>query len=813
MSARMKDIIVLIIIAFIIIFINFPMLMGFINAKDSITFSYPYFYILKQNINNSSFPLWSHLLNYPIFAESQGGFAHPLHYILTYLLPFWLSHNLSLLIHLLIGSLFLYLYLRFIGLSLLSSLIGSLSFITSSQFSIHLGIMPFIEGASYLPLFLYLVHKAEKGRRLFWHSLFIIVGGISLLCGHFQFALMGIGISLFYIIFISKLHIIKKIGNILIIIFGIISISSIQTFPSLELVRQSERTQDEFDRFYQSYNPLNIITFIDPTFFGEMPHPPAYKIDNNISLKTPNANFWGSGSYFESVYFIGLLPFFLSVLSLFTGFNDEKKRLKWFFITIILIGIFFALGRFNPLAKLTLKLPPLSLFRIPSRYMFLTITSISILSAFGFEALNKNKIRSSYLNLLVISQIVYIILIIIIGLFITREESRLNEFLLMIYGEREGSQLELSKEGYQKKIDILIERAKNSIRISNPDRLRMVFITAIFITAISILRKSKGNIKKITIYFIFLITIVETIHNGILREKVIPYWRFKRPEISEVINPNNKYAIYSSGWDIPLGKEDISTDILIPNTNALFGFTSPHLRLSYEYSIMSRIRELIWTNLYEDGSGEYPITRYKPTTTPKSLKPLEMLSVKYLISTHQIYSERAILINKREYDEIPIYLYLLPSSPLLIYTPVRVIHKKDNNSFQKFITGNEYIAGEDIVFIDGRETSQTLGSSNITIENTTRNEIKLLYEGEGGYIATSILSYPGWECFIDGSPSKIETAFNGLIAIPVIPGSHTVLLKYEPELFKIGLYISALSFIIIVSIITISLGFRKRDEG
>jgi len=812
MSERMKDTIILLVIALIIILLNLPLLLGIINAKDSITFSYPYFNILKTGINNGSFPLWSHLLNYPVFAESQGGFAHPLHYILASLLPFWFSHNLSLLIHLLIGALFLYAYLRLIGLQWLSSFIGSLAFITSSQFSIHLGITPFIEGASYIPLFLYLIQRAEKGKKSIWYPLFALTGGLSLLCGHFQFALMGIGISLLYILVISKSHLIKRIFFIFIILAGIIAVASIQLLPSIELANNSNRAESEFDRFYESYNPIHLITYIDQTFFGTMPHPPAYETDDNIKLKTITENYWGSGSYFESTYFIGLIPFILAILSFFTTYEKEKKRLKWFFITTALIGLFFALGKFNPLSKMILQLPPLSLFRMPARYMFLTIISLSILSAFGFETLIKNKIKPLYLNLLIIFQIVYIIAIIILGLFINKEESYIKESLMMKYGERGGSALELSKEGYQKKIDILIERAKNSINIFNPDRLRVIIITAIFICAIVILRKSKGNVRKITIYSVFLLTLFDILSDGLIRESVIPYWKFKPPEIIKSLESNDRWNIFSTGWDIPVGKEAISTDMIIPNANALFGFSTPLPRLSYEYSATASIRELVWLNLYEAGSGDYPFRRFKPTETPKSLSPLEMLSVRYLITTHPINSDRASLMNRIDNEGALIYVYTLSSSPQIIYAPERAIHIRDNEEFEGFITGDDYKAGKDIVLIDGGDKQETISPGNVTIDKISDNAIGMTYNGEGGYIATSMLSYPGWRCYIDGVLSKIETVFSGLISIPVQSGKHSILLKYEPGTFTLGLYISALTTLIIVLIIILLFIFRRKIE-
>jgi len=799
LSERTKELTTYLFIALFITILNLPLLLGPLNAKDAITFSYPYFTILKNGLKNGEFPLWSHLLNYPAFAESQGGFAHPLHIILSYLLPPWLAHNITILVHLLLAGLSLYAFIRLIGLSRISSVIGGLAFASSSQFSLHLGIMPFIEGASYTPLLLFLAEKAKRGNEIIWYGLFILVGGLSLLCGHFQFASMGIALSLLYILFTSNRKFLRRLIITFILISGIFVVSSIQLLPSLELALHSDRLKSGFNRLEQSYNPIHLITFFDNSLFGSSPHPPAYNTTGNIALRNVKETYWGSGSYFESTYSIGLIPFLFAMLAVFAIHHKRLNRIKWFFVLMTLIGIFLALGKFNPLAKLILKIPPLSFFRMPARYMFLTLVSLSVLSAMGVDALNREKIKKSFINLLVITQIAFIITIIILNLLITEEGNRITNYLTMRYGERDGSADQLSTDAYQEKITIMLERAGECLNITNSGRLRTIVMVAMFIGVSTIAIRSRKKRTIMPLLLVSIITLIDIAQSSVFRERVIPYTQFKSPECITSLKSAENYSIFSSGWD--LADERFSTELLVPNTNILFGLRTPIPRLSFEHQYTALMRRLVWTNLHERGRGTYPLSRYTPTTKPVSLKPLEMLSIKYLLTTHQIISEEVKLISKIDRESFTIYLYELINSPPLIYTPSRFIYVKDIDEMEEYITDNNFIPEYDLIITGSRSLAEYTDGGEVIIDAIKDNQIEMTYIGEGGYIATSILSYPGWRCFIDGVEVGVEEAFGGLMAIPIQPGEHLIVLEFLPATFATGLYISLTGTIIIILII------------
>jgi len=77
----------------------------------------------------------------------------------------------------------------------------------------------------------------------------------------------------------------------------------------------------------------------------------------------------------------------------------------------------------------------------------------------------------------------------------------------------------------------------------------------------------------------------------------------------------------------------------------------------------------------------------------------------------------------------------------------------------------------------------------VTIQSSTKDE---------AFIKIPDSYYPGWKAYIDGEETEIyrtDLIFRG-IRIPA--GEHTVIMKYRPDSFKIGLAISSLSFVVFV---------------
>jgi uncharacterized membrane protein YfhO len=79
------------------------------------------------------------------------------------------------------------------------------------------------------------------------------------------------------------------------------------------------------------------------------------------------------------------------------------------------------------------------------------------------------------------------------------------------------------------------------------------------------------------------------------------------------------------------------------------------------------------------------------------------------------------------------------------------------------------------------------------------NVLKLAVKtDQSGFLFLSDNFYPGWRAFVDGVETKIYRANFTFRAVPLSPGEHEVKFIYEPLLFKIGLYLSWGTLILLI---------------
>ena len=67
-----------------------------------------------------------------------------------------------------------------------------------------------------------------------------------------------------------------------------------------------------------------------------------------------------------------------------------------------------------------------------------------------------------------------------------------------------------------------------------------------------------------------------------------------------------------------------------------------------------------------------------------------------------------------------------------------------------------------------------------------------------GLMYTSIIYDEGWTAYVDGKEVELSSIKDALIAIPVPEGTHTVELRYTPEGYVKGWFITIASVIVLV---------------
>jgi hypothetical protein len=70
--------------------------------------------------------------------------------------------------------------------------------------------------------------------------------------------------------------------------------------------------------------------------------------------------------------------------------------------------------------------------------------------------------------------------------------------------------------------------------------------------------------------------------------------------------------------------------------------------------------------------------------------------------------------------------------------------------------------------------------------------------------------YPGWVATLDGTTTPILRAYGALAAVVVPAGEHTIVFKYDPLSYKLGVIISLLAWITVLLLGGVSLYRRER---
>ncbi|MDQ3239438.1 MAG: YfhO family protein [bacterium] len=426
-----------IIIVTIISIVFSPYLFGYVGitpnvgTNDLTDTQIPFRKALSDSLKEGRLPLWDPRISsgFPFFAEGQSGSLHPLNllYAITPIKP-WLSVSLSIVTAIAISSLGMYffldklLYNKFsnsISHINLISLFGSLVWGLSGFHLNHIAHLNVLNVICLLPWQLIIIENILSNEKILVNKLKNIVFltltiSLQILSGHPQFMAYSIMFVMLYWFFnqilikeSSKLK--SSLGNFIIIVISIslaAGIGAIQLIPTFELssysTRQSGLTESAVN--FLSFRIKDLQTFITP--FYDFNHNPR-SLGRLAEIGWP---------FDERYSYIGIIPMLLTLISPIFLFKDRRN------LIIAILGLFFlllSLGN-QTLFGVALIVPPLSMFRIPTKFTLFFQLAASILSSVVLAHLlnNYSKIFKSQLtskNIMVIMSIIITITVIDTG--------------------------------------------------------------------------------------------------------------------------------------------------------------------------------------------------------------------------------------------------------------------------------------------------------------------------------------------------------------------------------------------------------------
>jgi hypothetical protein len=358
---------------------------------DIFTYFYPYWAEATRAIRAARLPLWNSFLfmGVPFLANSQVGFLYPLNWPLWLLFPAERSVHLTIVLHLCLAAANAYAWgRRSLELGRVGAWTVGALFALGGYLGAQVEHVNQLQGLVWFPLMLTLYDQASNlrhrilARKRAFIGLIAVVG-LVLLAGHTQTAFIslaglsiyGVGPALWRALHEGDWQPVAR-GVVFVMVAALIgvAVAGIQFVPTWELVRHSVRAQGlPFnERVSFSLSPLYVGRSLLPRFGDAVPP-----------------------DHIEHVAYVGITGLALAVGGLAVAVKQRREAGSVVsklphcdgLALLTVVGLFFAIGVYNPLYLLLARYAPgFAHFRVPARWLALTVVGMA---AFAGNALQR----------------------------------------------------------------------------------------------------------------------------------------------------------------------------------------------------------------------------------------------------------------------------------------------------------------------------------------------------------------------------------------------------------------------------------------
>jgi hypothetical protein len=737
--------------------------------RDLTTFFYPFRFIWVETVRNGNFPFWNPYIKcgVPLFATVQPAVLYPLS-LLYLLLPLDLAFNWTIILHFFLAAVFTYMLMRELGTSTQGALAAVLAFLFSGYLiSVH-NLLNTLLSVSWFPLVIFCGYRLVQRGQARW----AVASGASL-C----FMFLGGGVEIVFFALASLLALclypqLLPIGSeqnrpnlqqrlallgLAVILF--LGLALVQLLPFLEFYRHSDRfggmPVEQAMRW--SLAPRDLIYFLLPDLYGSRTSPEQY---------------WKFQNYLKTIY-MGPLPFFLA------GIYFVRRGRKGFPLLVVLgVALVFALGGYAPLYPFFYRHFPLfASLRYPAKFLFLFIFCLCVTAGFGLDLITR-RFTERRQPASVYQWLLMAVVLVLAGMYLATRFA--PEWVTGLVLHWWGSLLAPS---FHPRI------------LHNFSRLLVVTIFALIIIFFGLrpkLGRTGGHLLLILLTLdLFLgnrgfaykldatkfhakTDIIRTLEadSELFRLYVLP----EVEKVEVVIDPS-----YEDHHRIR--KESLAVDLMMEH----------HLFDIRGYNVPVQPR-------YEKVIG---LINNNPLAKMKTL--LDMLNVKYVLAPGSI--------------ELPGYAMVQggPGTSRLYvnnnYLPRAFLVKKfrvlqSDKDFALAVTDPNFNPRQMLLIEKVPVSASALSKKPARPDH--KPEVKVVsYENnrvllevstpEAAFLFMSEAYYPGWKAYVDGRQEEILRANYVFRAIPLGPGSHKVEVVMEPLSFKIGLAVSGLTIVLLLT--------------
>lgn len=715
-------------------------------GHDMTGYYYIYWNLVRDSLLSGHLPLWEPDIfgGYPILAQPQQNTFYPPNWI-NLIAPLRVGVTMHMVFHVWLASIGMFLFARRMGGRWLPSVLAGVSFAYGGLLAGRLwaGHQPVYAVFIWTPLTLAALDWAIERRSA---AAAIIAGaplGLAILAGHIpSFLYVGIiwaAFALYQLITRRRERwlVVRTAAIALAIGFAL---AAVQLVPFLQFSATSGRVAEADYEFATDYSfpPAHLITLLMPEYFGE----------------PLRIGYWSVPTFEELTYYAGLLAVLGLILSL-----RRPTRLTWFYLFLIICGLWLAFGRYGILYELAYRfLPPFRLVRAPGRAAFLYLFAATALLAHALSTWKGIPLDERRQKL----RVYWPFATGVLGLALFAALAATGAVFMAIHPTETSGRLWHQIGGYSIAL-LVVGIGAALIRVylltGDPEAKEKVTPSPVHSRSIII-----GVALVVLVLFDlwwFSFKMVRTASTD-----PDPIWTDGRAIIGE---PEGRVL----PWGVPLFSQNGAIQVDWPS---VFGYDSlepaAHIALassvpdprSTAYDILGVTHVLAGVPLDDMTGGDRPLTLVDQQGSAWVYRRAVTLPIARLTYEAEVIPDGADAITR--------------------------IHE---NGFDPATVA---ILDKEVSCVAGT-SSENEGTAEIVSHEPTRWEIQTR-SASPALLILAENAYPGWEVTVDGQAAEPLTAYTSIRAVCVPAGEHVVVWSFIPRLYVWGGVLTALSLMLVV---------------
>ena len=778
-------------------------------------------YFIVQSYRDGELPLWNPytMAGHPIYADGVTRIFSP--FLLFYgVFDPPLAYSLARLTELLLGAVFLYLYLIAIGVSARGALLGALAFELSAHSLFHLTGLGWWGGLMWLPLIFLWIDRALTRNDL---SAAILAGvGLALqfYCGYMPNQIYYVtAIALYYVVFGSRMKGLSapevrhrlttvRILVMLAVTIGVgLALAATQWVPVMELLEFSNRRVVPTEAGYIYLPPWYLVTLVFPNLFGTAYDPKLVTLFAGLNVSHDHSLYLSAAALLP----LGYLTFLQirkwqaaraakSVKAVVdvgaaAGLVEEKRLAFFLFLLTFALVVMMAAPVY---VYGTQFIPILRSIRVIVRAGVLFIFAVSVLIGFGTDALlaagREELLRFRRLTERFLLLSVAIVAV-AIGAFSLLRLSGVVTSTGVDYVAGSG------KLAYLRSVT-----AAFANQFAPPKAHVLIALICLGVACLLLRLWQSGKITRYTFFWALVLFLVADLSINSLQYDGTHEARrvFPETQITERLRslPTGRILVAPSGLESNRRERDNSIEKKI--------IAPPNTLLAYRLPTVTGKDQLFPKAYREFCSLIEPQPHLSHVVFNKMESPFfNLLNVRYILTHESVPAPADSEIVER-------------AEGLALYENKRV---QDRAFFAREVLAPGITQAEALERLrapdfDGRKTA-ILDGVSLKIESPApgtaavvedrRNRVVVETENAGeGLLVLSDNWYPGWQAEIDGGPAEILRANYTMRAVRVPAGRHVVSFRFAPRTFRVSLFVTLISLLgVLISFILL----RKRTKS